>query len=565
MILKNIKKIFNIFIDTPKNFLVLFFTVTSSLLSIVGIPLLIPAINLLTKNESIQSEKLFIFYENIFNFLNIQLTFNNLVLFALVFIFVGNIVALIVELYSQKIQVKLINQYMLDLLEGYYKASWTFMNDEKSGSLHSGISRESIIVSETHLDTLRLLSSFIYLSAYLGLSFFLFSKFIYFVLIYGLLTVLPIFIITRLIKNISKKNNLTQIDLSSLITNLLTNKKFFKSSNNYFSFKEIVKDKIKFIMKSNWKMIFFEGSLRTFNILVGMIMLIIVLLAHKTLGLLISEILVLIFVFSRTVPAYISFANNFTRVFQKLPIYDSIIRRVRALRINEEKFGTRPYEENSVIKIENVSFWYKSKDESILEDINLKIEPKTTIAITGISGSGKSTLIDILLGLIKPSKGKILYNTTDHNEINYKSFREKVSYVSQNSTLIDGTINFNMRMLNKKETQDNIVRACKLAAIHETIESLPGKYEYEIGENGSKLSGGQKQRLTIARSLLNNPEIIIFDEATNQLDKETEKSVQKAIKELSGNKTIVIISHQKENFENIDQVYKIKDKKIEKV
>ena len=119
-----------------------------------------------------------------------------------------------------------------------------------------------------------------------------------------------------------------------------------------------------------------------------------------------------------------------------------------------------------------------------------------------------------------------------------------------------------MKILNKNETKENIIEACKLAAIHETIESFPGKYNYQIGENGSRLSGGQRQRLTIARSLLNNPEILILDEATNQLDKEAEQAILETIKKLSHNKTIIIITHKLENYENIDEVYEIKNKKI---
>ena len=148
--------------------------------------------------------------------------------------------------------------------------------------------------------------------------------------------------------------------------------------------------------------------------------------------------------------------------------------------------------------------------------------------------------------------------------MDYRTLRKKVSYVSQNSTLIDGTIDFNMKILNKNETHENIIKACKLAAMYETIENFPGKYEYQIGENGSKLSGGQRQRLTIARSLLNNPEILIFDEATNQLDKETEKLIQETIQKLSHSKTIIIITHKLENYKYIDQVYEIENQKIKK-
>ena len=177
MIYKNLKILKNIFFKTPKSFSVLSLTVISSLLTLIGIPLLLPAINILTKKESFYNEKLFIFYKKIFESLGIELTFNNAILFALLLIFLGHIVTLIVELFSQRIQIKLIHQYTINFLEGYYKSNWTYMNDEKSGNLHSGVSRESSIVSETHLDTLRLISTLFYLSTYILTSFIIFPKF----------------------------------------------------------------------------------------------------------------------------------------------------------------------------------------------------------------------------------------------------------------------------------------------------------------------------------------------------------------------------------------------------
>ena len=243
MILNNLKGILNIFVNTPKKYLILLFTIISSFFSIVGIPLLLPAINILTNNQNLEKDRIYLFYEKFFSFFDLSINFGNLILFALIFIFLGQIISLFVELFSQRIQVKLMNQYMVSLLEGYYKSNWLYMNDEKSGNLHSGLSRESNLMSEAHLDSLRFISSFLFLSAYLIVSFIIFPKFILFILIYFLFTSIPILLITKFTKNLSKKNNLTQIDLSSLITNLLNNKKFFKSSTNYFGFKEIIKTK----------------------------------------------------------------------------------------------------------------------------------------------------------------------------------------------------------------------------------------------------------------------------------------------------------------------------------
>ena len=119
-----------------------------------------------------------------------------------------------------------------------------------------------------------------------------------------------------------------------------------------------------------------------------------------------------------------------------------------------------------------------------------------------------------------------------------------------------------MRLLKNNENEENIIKACKLASIHDTIMKFPENYNYNIGENGSKLSGGQRQRLTIARSLLNDPEILILDEATNQLDNETEISINQTLESLKQIKTIIIISHKLQSYKNIDHIYKIENHKI---
>ncbi|MDC0855539.1 hypothetical protein OAP67_00720, partial [Candidatus Pelagibacter sp.] len=163
MIISNLKSLVNIFVSTPKKYLILVFAISSSFFSIIGIPLLLPAINILTNNQNLEKDKIYIFYEKFFSIFDLSVNFNNLILFALIFIFLGQIISLFTELFSQRIQVKLINQYMVNLLEGYYKSNWLYMNDEKSGNLHSGLSRESSLMSEAHLDTLRLVTSFLFL------------------------------------------------------------------------------------------------------------------------------------------------------------------------------------------------------------------------------------------------------------------------------------------------------------------------------------------------------------------------------------------------------------------
>lgn len=150
--------------------------------------------------------------------------------------------------------------------------------------------------------------------------------------------------------------------------------------------------------------------------------------------------------------------------------------------------------------------------------------------------------------------GSIKIDGTDIREFSLNSLRQKIGIVTQDSVCFNDTIINNLQIANEKATLKDIQSACKIANIHDLIESLPEKYHTIVGENGSKLSGGEKQRLAIARVLLKNPEIIIFDEATSHLDNINEKLIQNAITEISKSKTVIIIAHRLSTLTHADRI-----------
>ena len=208
---------------------------------------------------------------------------------------------------------------------------------------------------------------------------------------------------------------------------------------------------------------------------------------------------------------------------------------------------------NATLEFKNISFTYPDGTHA-LKNLSAKIEGGKKVGLVGISGSGKTTFLNLIPRFFNLKYGEILIDDQNINNINLSSLRKEISLVSQDVILFDDTIRSNILYGNASASDNEIINACKFAAAQDFIEKLPNKYETIIGENGIKLSGGQKQRLSIARAILKDSSIILLDEATSSLDSESEAVIQKAIENLTKNKTTIIIAHRLSTIMNCDKI-----------
>lgn len=206
------------------------------------------------------------------------------------------------------------------------------------------------------------------------------------------------------------------------------------------------------------------------------------------------------------------------------------------------------------IKLNNVSFSYDGERE-VLKDINMEITPKGIVAIVGESGSGKSTIASIILNNYKVNQGEILLNSVDIENIDLDTIYENIALISTNSYIFNGTILDNLLIGKKYATDEEIKNALKLARLDSFVESLKDGLNTNVGEGGNALSGGQKQRLALARAILANRKMIIFDEATSNIDVESEEAIWESIYDLSIEKTILVISHRLANVRGAKNIY----------
>ena len=205
--------------------------------------------------------------------------------------------------------------------------------------------------------------------------------------------------------------------------------------------------------------------------------------------------------------------------------------------------GSLPFSFTKEIAVEKVSFHYE-RSPSALSEVSFRIKCGEAIGIIGPSGAGKTTLVDLLLGLIAPSVGRITVDGKDARDISWTEWRRKVIYVSQEPFLRNATITENIRFYDSSISDEDILNACRAANIYDFVSALPKGLATQVGERGARLSGGERQRVALARAFARKPTVLILDEATSALDAESERSIQEALLRAHGAVTVIIIAHR---------------------
>jgi ATP-binding cassette subfamily B protein len=213
------------------------------------------------------------------------------------------------------------------------------------------------------------------------------------------------------------------------------------------------------------------------------------------------------------------------------------------------------------VEYDHVTFGY-DEGETIVEDIDFTVEGGETLALVGPTGAGKSTVLKLLLRMYDVDEGAISIDGQDLRNVTIPSLRQAVGYVSQDTFMFYGTVKENIAYGTFDADDDAIVEAAKAAEAHEFIRNLPDGYDTEIGERGVKLSGGQRQRLSIARAVLKDPDVLVLDEATSDVDTETEMLIQRSLDRLTENRTTFSIAHRLSTIKDADKIVVLEDGRI---
>ncbi len=274
--------------------------------------------------------------------------------------------------------------------------------------------------------------------------------------------------------------------------------------------------------------------------------------------------------FYRIIPSVLRIVRSLQTLNYDTPVVDQLLISLKQKIDQEFKKEYKDFNFSKSISLSNISFTYPKSQKKIIKDINLEIKKGEKIGIIGKSGIGKSTFVDLLLGLISPSNGKILIDEKNIKE-NLRGWRNIIGYVPQKINVINGSfkdnIIFGQNSLNKSEIENRLKKSVKLVEIEDFIKNSNNGLDTIVGDKGLDLSGGQLQRLAIARALFKNPNILILDESTNALDETTEKKIINNLIENKDkdNQTIIMISHNRELLKFCDKIYEIKDQTMVKI
>ena len=254
----------------------------------------------------------------------------------------------------------------------------------------------------------------------------------------------------------------------------------------------------------------------------------------------------------------VTFQNNLAGLDRVLDVLEID----HELETRSDAVSLRPTEVRGAISIRDVSFVYPDSKPAVLHGLNLDIEAGQTVALVGRSGAGKTTLTNLIARFYDPTSGSICLDGRDLRDIQLNNYRDLLGIVEQDVFLFDGTIQANIAYARRRASQSDVIAAAKAAAADEFISNLPQGYDSVIGERGVKLSGGQRQRIAIARALLADPKILVLDEATSNLDSQSEQLIQNSLAELLRDRTAFVIAHRLSTIAGADKIVVFDDGRI---
>ena len=563
------------FLDNKRKFfffIIVFFSILQTIFEMIGIAAAIPFVTYLLKPEALKDVS---FISNYFDTSNISFDENLMIIFCLIFFSIFLLKNFVI-IFTNKISYNFIFSFRTNLFSNLLQK---ILHQEFLFFVQKGISK----IFNTTFNEVNIFSVNIVRPLIIMLTEILVSLGILFLIIItgnsnGLILIFPVMVVVGLIlKNLNKsiknwasiriENNEKIINYNLNLINGIKEilifgkiKKILEQFND--SLKSLENVDVKNGIVTSYPKVLLEQSV--------ILIFIVIILLMSRMGETNDNIIVILSFYLAAAYRLVPSINKIFVSYQQIKFgKPSIPKIMEYYNLKKTNKFIENYETNNSLEFENkiilknISFSYKN-DKNIFKDLNLEISKNKIIGIAGESGSGKSTIVNLLTGLIKSQKGNIIIDEKEINDpLILRRYQNLFSITSQDTYLIDGSIKDNIIFgSNEKVSNDRIKSSIKFARLDTTINDLSYGMDTYVGSNIKQLSSGQKQRISIARSIYSDREILIFDEATNALDKENEKYIFENLKNLKAKKTIIIISHDQDNLKICDYILRVENKKL---
>lgn len=541
------------------------FIAVALLMALVGvtegliITLVVPLLNLVIPQSEIAGGVLgqaTAFLKNALGFFHIGLSLG-VVLSIIVTLFV---IQSLFRIMQMRMQMKMLTDYEASLVRnlfgGFLAASWTFFLKNKIGQLMNVLSIETSRASGAFQFSCQFTASF-----FIAIFYIILAMLISWEITLGgiVLSALATLLLKRLMKRAEQygmETSAANNDLQAYALDKLAAAKMLKASVTGQEALEGIgtiverRVRVRFLSVLNATAVqsFYEPLFMAVLALIGY-------LAITKWGANIAMIIVFILIFFRLVPYFSVLQSSYQQALVFIPGLYEVDKLNEQIKNMPEISGTKKFEGlRQAIIFDNVSFGYGDRSH-VLKNINIDIKKGEFVAIVGESGVGKTTVVDLLLGLLQPTGGEILVDGLSLAEYDLNSWRKSIGYMSQDIFLFHDTVEANLRWTAPHTSEERIKAATNLAYADEFLAGMPEGYQTVIGDRGVRLSVGQRQRLALARTILQNPEIIVLDEATSSLDSASEAMIWKAINKIWAEKTVITIAHRLATVKNVDRIY----------
>jgi subfamily B ATP-binding cassette protein MsbA len=537
-----------------KIFIVLLLSIFVGVLDGIGLSMFLPLLQSVSETESFNGEHLgsLKFIVDFIEALGFNLTVGVILLFLLFFFVIKGIVRYLSGAYLVKVQQFFITKIRINLLDALNKISFKYFVKSDIGQIQNVFTLEVNRLYRGFKNYFTALEQGVLVIVYTSFAFLVDVQFALLVTVGGLVTNFIYRYIYKITRKASKDfttgSNLYQGQVIQHITNF----KYLKATAFLIKFGKRLKTTIREVERSNRKI----GILNAFVMAVREPLLITIVVAviyyqvtflNKSLG----PILISLLFFYRALGALMNVQNSWNNYLGVSGSVSNVIDFQKELQNKKETFGTKEFNDiKAEIKLVNLSFSYD--DEVIFKDINLTIKKNDFIVIKGHSGSGKTTLVNIICGLLKPTKGEVYVDSINIKEFASDELQKQIGYITQEPVIFNDSI-FNNVTLWQNKTQENLnefKRILKKTGAYDFVYALPKGEDEMLTNLGSNFSGGQKQRLAIARELYKKPSILIVDEGTSALDEANKQIINQLLFEYSGKLTIILISHESRNTNN---------------